>query len=123
MQGSTGSASGATVNSQQEAASLLSTLMNKGQLQEGISVMVQDMAGQINSVNSNVGSLTQDAANIIGQYAISKGSTDVPAESFAPATFTIGSKSYVEGDAVPITNNGQTSLYTIDGQGNLTPMQ
>lgn len=123
MQGSTGSVSGATVNSQQEAADLLSTLMNKGQLQEGIGVMVQDMAGQINSVNGSVSNLTQEAENIIGQYATSKGSQNIPQESFAPQTFTLGPKTYTEGDAVPISNNGQTSLYILDAQGNLTPMQ
>lgn len=122
MQGSTGSVSGATVNSQSEAAELLAKEMNKGQLNSGISVMVQDMAGQLNSVNGSVSELSQNVGSVIASYAQSKGWQGQP-PSFSNKTVTIQGKQYPVGDAVSLQDpQGNTNLYLVEPDSTFTPL-
>lgn len=121
MQGSTGSVSGATVNSQQEAAGLLQTQMNSGSFQAAISVMLSDMAGQVNSKNAQVMELTQNLGDVVQQYSEDKGnSVNVPQNN--PQQFTVNGQSYYVGDAIPVTDqSGNTTLYQIEADGSLNP--
>ena len=72
MQGSTGSASGATVSSQKEAAEMLNTEMSKGSLKAAIQVMQKDIQGKLNSVQSNIQGISSSLANTISNYAQNK---------------------------------------------------
>lgn len=122
MQGSTGSVSGASVNSQQDAAKLLSTLMNKGQLATGISVMVQDMSGQINSVNGNVTSLSNQTQNILQNFAQGAGK-NIPTTPITAKTFQVNGNTLYVGDVVPVTDgSNNTNLYQIEPDGSLTEL-
>jgi hypothetical protein len=132
MNGSTGSVSGAPVSTQAQAAELLSTLMNKGQLSTGIAVMEADMAGAINSVNGNVISSQNQIQNVLATFAQGKG-VQIPSTPEGTAQFssvkapdgtsiTLPNALYV-GDAVALTGpTGQTQLYTIEPDQTLTPL-
>lgn len=121
MQGSTGSVSGATVNSQQEAAGILQTSMNKGSFSSAISVMLQDMAGQVNSKNAQILDLTQNLSDVVQQYSKDKGN-DVNVPQNNPQQFTVQGQSYYVGDAIPVTDSsGKTTLYQVEADGSLNP--